>query len=58
MLMTPKVCEDSWYAIRRGDSPSGTVLMCNFCISSIVPIVKLLSFARAKLENKSKNVEV
>jgi hypothetical protein len=33
-----------------GDSSRGIVLMCNFCISSIVPIVKVLSFAIAKLE--------
>lgn len=42
-------CEASWYAILRGVSPSGTVRMCSFCISSIVPIVTVLSVASAKL---------
>lgn len=43
-------CEVSWYAILRGDSPSGTVRMCSFCISSIVPIVTVLSVASARLK--------
>lgn len=47
---TMHTCELSWYAILRGDSPSGTVRMCSFCISSIVPIVTVLSVANARLQ--------
>lgn len=36
----------------RAVSPSGTVRMCSFCISSIVPIVSVLSLARAKLHHR------
>jgi len=36
----------------RAVSPSGTVRMCSFCISSIVPMVSVLSLANAKLQNK------
>ena len=35
----------------RAVSPSGTVRMCSFCISSIVPIVSVLSVASARLHN-------
>lgn len=33
-----------------GDSPKGIVLMCSFWISSIVPMVRVPSFAKAKLQ--------
>ena len=35
-----------------GVSPSGTVLMCSFCISSMVPMVSVLSVANAKLQKR------
>ena len=50
VVMTPNVCEASWYAIRWGDSPSGTVRMWSFWISSMVPIIRVVSMARAKLQ--------
>jgi uncharacterized protein YjbI with pentapeptide repeats len=38
-----------------GDSLKLIVRMCSFCISSIVPIVNVLSFPKAKLKKKNIN---
>lgn len=52
-VMRAKLCVDCWQAIRRGVSSKGIVRMCNFCISSIMPMVKLESSARARLQAKT-----
>lgn len=51
-VRTTKEREASWCARRRGCSPKGTVRMCNFWISSMLPIVMAPSLASARLSGK------
>ena len=51
-VRTAKVREASWCARRRGCSPSGTVRMCSFWISSMLPIAMLPSLLSARLSGK------
>ena len=51
-VRTANVREDSWCARRRGCSPSGTVRMCSFWISSMLPMAMLPSLLSARLSGK------
>ena len=42
----------SWCARRRGCSPRGTLRMCSFWISSMLPMAMLASLASARLSGK------
>lgn len=51
-VRTAKEREASWWARRRGCSARGTVRMCSFWISSMLPIVMAPSLASARLSGK------
>lgn len=49
IVNTPSVLVLSWWVIRRGCSPRGTVRMCSFWISSMLPSMRPSSLQIAKL---------
>ncbi len=51
-VRTMKERLDSWCARRRGCSPRGTLRMCSFWISSMLPMAMLASLASARLSGK------
>ena len=51
-VRTAKVRLGSWCARRRGCSPSGTVRMCSFWISSMLPMLMEASLLSARLSGK------